>query len=81
MKALSAATVVLALLASPSHAQLTNKPEKDPLELQYEQEEKARQQADKDYDATMKQTRSNAPAAKRDPWGNVRPANNPGAKR
>jgi hypothetical protein len=80
MRALSAAAIALAMLATPGYAQVKMGPEKDPLQLQYEQEQKAREQAEKDYDATMKRTRSSAPAAKVDPWRGVRPAENTGAK-
>jgi hypothetical protein len=81
MRALSAAAIALAMLATPGYAQMKMGPEKDPLQLQYELEQKAREQTEKDYDATMKRTRSSAPAAKVDPWSKVRPAENTGSHR
>jgi hypothetical protein len=51
------------------------------LQLQYEREAKERQEIDKDYDAAMKRTRVNAPAAERDPWATVRPSSSTGPKR
>jgi len=71
----------MATLATPSYAQFKAQDSKDPLQLQYEREAKERQDIDKDYDATMKRTRANAPVAKRDPWATVRPSAGADSKR
>ena len=72
MRTLPAAAAALAILAGPAYAQITTGPEKDPMQLKYELEEKARQKADKEYEETMRRTRSSAPAQTVDPWRGVR---------
>jgi hypothetical protein len=82
MKTLPATAVALVVLASPTYAQMGNQEQpKDLLQLKYEQEERARKEIDKEYDAAMKRTGAAAPAAKRDPWGNVRSVGGSSAKR
>jgi hypothetical protein len=81
MRTLLAAVALTALLLGPSHAQMTPEGGKDPLQLQYEQEENARKAIDKDYDEAMKRTRTHAAPQKRDPWGNVRSINSDSTKR
>jgi hypothetical protein len=81
MRTLLAAAIATAILASPGHAQFDTKSGKDPLELKYEQEKRDREDIDKSYADTVRRTRSNAPAAKRDPWATVRPSDSGSTKR
>lgn len=77
-----AAAVMLAMLAGPAYAQrggsaanLGDTPNKDPLQLQYEREDRERAQNEKSYNETMKRLKSQAPAkSSSDPWKIVRPA-------
>jgi hypothetical protein len=82
MRYLLAATMALAMLASPAYAQMkagstndSNEANKDPLQLQYERDKRERDQNEKSYNETMKRLKGQAPtSAKSDPWKIVRPA-------
>jgi hypothetical protein len=84
-----AAVMMLAMLAGPAYAQrggssanLGDTPNKDPLQLQYEREDRERAQNEKSYNETMKRLKSQAPTnAKSDPWKIVRPTTDSAAKR
>ena len=80
MRVFSAAAIALAILATPSYAQMSTGPEKTPLQLMYERQDQARKQNEKDYEATMKRIGATGPAAKVDPWRKVRPAESTGTK-
>ena len=71
-----------AALVAPAAAQMSQGNQKTPLQLMYEkeaQDQKANEQA---YNEQMKRLKSQAPAAKNDPWAGVRPAGeSTGAKR
>jgi hypothetical protein len=73
----------MAALTGPAYAQFSgNSGTKTPLQLQYEQEEQAQKDNERQYNATMKRLRAQEPAnMKSDPWRNVRPAGQPGGKR
>ena len=67
------AAAVVASLAGPAYSQSKGK-EKSALDLKYEQEQRVRDEVAKEYEATMRRTRSNTPSAATDPWASVRPA-------
>jgi hypothetical protein len=82
MRYLFAAVMTMAMLTSPAHSQAGMGPEKTPLQLKYEREDKEKAENEKAYDATMKRLKSQAPATtSSDPWKTVRPAGEPNAKR
>ena len=82
MRYLFAAAVTMAMLAGPAYAQMNMGPEKDPLKLKYEAEDKARAENERAYNETMKRLKTQAPAATNsDPWKTVRPAGESNAKR
>jgi len=77
MKTFVATVVLLTILAGPAFAQGTFKqsPGNPQDQEQAANAEKERAAVEKEYNETMKRTRSQAPAPKSDPWGAVRPAN------
>jgi hypothetical protein len=81
MKTFVAAAVTMAMLAGSAHAQKDKMDRQDPLTLKYEKERKDREDTEKEYDATMRRTRSQGSAPKADPWAGVRPADNASTKR
>ena len=82
MRYILAAAVTMAMLTGPAYSQMSMGPEKDPLKLKYEQEDKARAENEKAYNDTMKRLKSQAPAqTSNDPWKTVRPASESSAKR
>ena len=83
MKTFVAAAVTIAMLAGSANAQMGKMDSKDPLQLQYEREKRDQEDIEKDYNAAMKRSRSQAPAQspKTDPWAGVRPADNSSTKR
>jgi hypothetical protein len=75
MRQLLAAAVMMAMLTAPAYSQMSMGPSKDPLQLKYEQEEKAKAENEKAYNETMKRLKMQAPpTTKNDPWSGVRPA-------
>jgi hypothetical protein len=80
MRVVTAMGVMVALIAGPAYAQ-QNSDKKDPLTLQYEAEQRRKAEIEKEYDATLKRTRTTVPETKSDPWGSVRPAPAPREKR
>ena len=66
MVAAGAMMALLALTAMPAHA------EDNPLQKIEKQRREDAVDIDKEYQKALKNTRSDAPAAKPDPWGNVR---------
>jgi hypothetical protein len=81
MRYLFAAAVTMAL-AGPAYSQVSMGPEKDPLKLKYEAEDKARAENERAYNETMKRLKKQAPATTNtDPWKTVRPASESNAKR
>jgi hypothetical protein len=82
MRYLVAAAVTMVLLAGPAYSQMNMGPEKDPLKLKYEREDKERAENERAYNETMKRLKSQAPAStSSDPWKTVRPASESNAKR
>lgn len=82
MRYLVAAAVTMAMLAGPAYSQMNLGPEKDPLMLKYERQDKERAENEKAYNETMKRLKSQAPAATNsDPWKTVRPTAESNAKR
>jgi hypothetical protein len=77
------AAAVLAGLAGPVYAQTKGlAPEKTPLDLVYERQERDRKAIEQDYNTTMKRLKSQAPTATSDdPWRTVRPTTGSNAKR
>jgi len=86
---LAAAVLMMAMLAGPAYAQLsnggsqdTNEANKDPLQLQYEREKREREQTEKSYNETMKRLKTQAPTkTNSDPWKIVRPTTDSSGKR
>jgi hypothetical protein len=78
MRYLFAVAMTMAVLAGPAYpayAQMNMGPEKDPLKLKYEAEDKARAENERAYNETMKRLKKQAPATTNsDPWKTVRPA-------
>jgi hypothetical protein len=78
MRVLIVVLAFSALLAGRALAQVSlgDGGSKTPMELLSDAEDKRRAQDDKDYQAVMKRTRGNTPAAaaSSDPWGSVRQA-------
>ena len=74
VRTLWAAAIALAIFASPASAQFKTGTEKSGVELQDEQRQKALKEIDKDYQETMKRTRTRSPAAttSADPWRGTR---------
>ena len=81
MKTIVVTMAAIAVLMSPAYAQMDAGPHKDPLQLMYEKQKKDQEDAEREYNATMKRTKSQGPAPKSDPWAGVRPAENTGSKR
>ena len=82
MRYLLAAALTMAVLAGPAHSQISMGPEKDPLKLKYEAEDKARAENERAYNETMKRLKTQAPAtSSSDPWKIVRPPGESNAKR
>ena len=82
MRYLFAAAMTMAMLTGPAHSQMSAGPEKTPLQLKYEREDKEREENEKAYNATMKRLKSQAPATTNsDPWKTVRPSSESNAKR
>jgi hypothetical protein len=85
MKTLVASVLTAVLLTAPAYAQMgsnNNKPTATPAQQeQAARAERDRAEIEKEYNATMKRLRSEAPAPKSDPWAHVRPAGGTDAKR
>ena len=82
MRCLFAAVMTMAMLAGPAYSQMNMGPEKDPLQLKYEREEKEKAENEKAYNETMKRLKTQAPAkTSSDPWKTVRPASEPAANK
>jgi hypothetical protein len=80
---LLATMTAMAVFTGPAYAQFSgNSGAKTPLQLQYEQEEQAQKDNERQYNATMKRLRAQEPTnSKSDPWRNVRPAGQPDGRR
>jgi hypothetical protein len=70
MRSLTAG-VIIALLTLAAHAE-----DLTPLQKMEKQRREEAVDVDKAYQKALKNTRSDAPVAKSDPWGGVRPAGN-----
>ena len=82
MRYLFAAAMTMAMLTGSAYSQMSAGPEKTPLQLKYEREDRERAENEKAYNATMKRLKSQAPAnTSSDPWKTVRPASESNAKR
>ena len=82
MRYLFAAAMTMAMLTGPAYSQMSAGPEKNPLQLKYEREDRERAENEKDYNATMQRLKSQAPATTNsDPWKTVRPPSESNAKR
>jgi hypothetical protein len=68
MRAIAATAIALVIGAIPALAQST-----DPYKMKLEAEKKAHEEAEKDYNNTMRRIRSTGPMPKSDPWKVVRP--------
>ena len=84
MKIFVATVVTLAVLAAPACAQSARGASNGPpaRELREQDMKKMREQADieRQYNETVKRTRSEGPPPKTDPWSRVRPAGSADAK-
>jgi hypothetical protein len=82
MRYLFAVAITTTMLTGAAYSQVSMGPEKDPLKLKYEMEDKARAENERAYNETMKRLKSQAPATTNsDPWKTVRPASESNAKR
>ena len=82
MRYLFAAAMTMVMLTGPAHSQMSAGPEKTPLQLKYEREDREREENEKAYNATMKRLKSQAPATTNsDPWKTVRPTSEADNKR
>jgi hypothetical protein len=83
MKVVVAAFVTIAVLAGPALAQPSKYRKEDPRAEMKREFKAARDRAEieKEYNETMKRTRSTGPAPKSDPWSGVRSNSNGDAKR
>jgi hypothetical protein len=81
MKRILAAAAMMAVLVAPAASQMSQGNQKTPLDLQYEKEAQEQKANEKAYNDQMKRLKSQAPAAKTDPWAGVRPAADTNAKR
>jgi Ni/Co efflux regulator RcnB len=81
MKRFLAAAAIMAVLAGPAAAQMSQGQQKTPLQLQYEKERQDQQANEQAYNEHMKRSKSQGVAPKADPWAGVRPANDTNAKR
>jgi hypothetical protein len=82
MRYLFAAALTMAILTSPAYSQMNLGPDKDPLALKYEREDKERAENEKAYNETMKRLKKQAPTTtSSDPWKTVRPASEQTTKR
>ena len=71
----------MAMLAGAAYSQINEERAKDPWLSKLDQEQKAREDAEKGYNATMKRLKSQAPTTvQNDPWRSVRPAAKTDAK-
>ena len=75
MRALYAATLMLAMLAGPAHAQFKSDTSGDPYQEMLARQRREQQQNEAAYDQTMKRLKAQNPATAptTDPWGTVRP--------
>jgi Ni/Co efflux regulator RcnB len=81
MKRLLAAAAMMAVLAGPAAAQMSQGKHKTPLELQYDKERQEQQANEQAYNEHMKRSKSQGSTPKADPWAGVRPTNDTNAKR
>jgi hypothetical protein len=82
MRYLLATAIITVLLATPSRAQMSQAPEKTPLDLVYEKEKKDREDNERQYNVQMKRLKAQVPAASNsDPWKGVRSTGDANAKR
>ena len=72
---------MMAVLAGPAAAQMSQGQQKTPLQLQYEKERQEQIVNEQAYNEHMKRSKSQGAAPKTDPWAGVRPANETNAKR
>jgi hypothetical protein len=77
MKRILAAAAMMAVLVAPAASQMSQGNQKTPLDLQYERERQDQQANERAYNDQMKRMKSQAPAAKTDPWAGVRPPSEP----
>jgi hypothetical protein len=66
-----AAGVMIVLLIVPAHSA---DDDLNPLQKVEKQQREDAKEIDRQYERALKNTRSNTPATKADPWGNVRAA-------
>jgi hypothetical protein len=77
------ATVFTMVASAPSYAQLgSTAPEKTPLDLLYERQQKEREENEKAYNAQMKRLKAQGPTTtSSDPWKGVRSSTDSSGKR
>ena len=88
MEKVAMTAVMIALLTAPAHSQSIQqrqeerggKVTKTPMQIQEEERAQRAFQADKDYEAAMKRSKTATPSAAPDPWQNVRPSPSPNKK-
>ena len=83
MRYVFTAAMVTVILATPVRAQMgNNAPEKTPLQLKYEREDKERAENESAYNTQMKRLKALRPATTNaDPWKGVRATPDSPAKR
>ena len=82
MRYFFAAAVTMAMLMGPAYSQIGLGPEKTPLDLKYEREDREKAENEKAYNETMKRLKKQPDAkATSDPWKTVRPASETDSKR
>jgi hypothetical protein len=82
MRYFFAAAMTIVLLMGPAYSQLGLGPEKTPLDLKYEREDRERAENERAYNETMKRLKKQPPAkVGSEPWKTVRPASDADSKR
>jgi hypothetical protein len=70
------------LFPAPTRAQISTAPEKTPLDLMYERQDKERKENESAYNQQMKRLKAQGPATTNsDPWKTVRPTTDSSAKK
>ena len=75
MRKLLASAVILAILSSPSFAQMETKKENEPLVIMEKEKQKQAEALDKQYKRMMERSRKDMETPKTDPWSNMRTPN------
>lgn len=80
MRPFAIAAMMIVLVSAPAFAQLTQGQQAGPRTTRSDADKRMDADVDQEYQKALKHT-GGAPAAPKDPWGNVRPANTTPDKR